>query len=293
MIASMTGFGRGSAQEDGITATAEMRSVNNRYLDVAVRLPSALAARETDVQALLRQALERGRVNVTVQVEKDVEADLPIRVNEKAARAYGRLLEDLRRAAGIEAPVSLEHVVRYSEVFTAAEEDPAALERMWRAVEAALAEALAQMRRMRRQEGQALEADLAARLDALEDGLARVEARAPERVEEARLRLRERLNELLADQRVDPERLEQELTLLADRLDVTEECVRLRSHLDLFRQALAAAEPVGRKLNFLVQEIHREVNTISSKANDAQVAHVAVAMKEEVEKIREQVQNVE
>ncbi len=293
MIASMTGFGRGSAQRDGVTATVEMRSVNNRFLDVAVRLPQLLAPREADVQALLKKVFERGRINVNVQVEKDLEADLPIRVNERAARAYGRLLEDLRRAAGIEAPVGLEHVVRYGDVFTTAEEDPETLARLWRVVEGALAEAVAQLRAMRLQEGAALQTDLAARADALEARLADVEARAPARVEEARQRLHERLADLLADQRIDPARLEQEIVLLADRLDVTEECVRLHSHLALFREALASDEPVGRKLNFLVQEIHREVNTISSKANDAQVAHVAVEMKEEVEKIREQIQNVE
>lgn len=295
MIASMTGFGRGTSQAGSLTATVEMRSVNNRYIDVSVRLPQNLADREGDVQARVKDAFERGRITVSVQVEKEAGVDLPVRVNLDAARAYGRLLNDLRRAAGLDEPVRLEDLLRYyaDDVFAAAEEDPAALEQTWKAVVAALDDAIAQMHAMRQQEGEALRADLATRLDALEERLGDVEARAPLRVEEARIRLQERLDALLADQRFDPERLEQEIALLADKLDVTEECVRLHSHLNLFREALDADEAVGRKLNFIVQEIHREVNTIGSKANDAEVARLAVAMKEDVEKMREQIQNVE
>ncbi|MFQ5570104.1 MAG: YicC/YloC family endoribonuclease [Rhodothermales bacterium] len=293
MISSMTGFGRGSAQRGGITATVEMRSVNNRFIDVVLRLPKDLVDHETDVQARIKQAFERGRINVQVEIEKETGAELPIQVNASAARAYLRLLEDLRHATGIEEPVQLEHLVRYSEVFTSAEADPETKEQMWEAVLAALDDAIAQMRTMRRQEGHALQTDLHARLDAIERELGRIEDRAPTRVQEAGERLKERLAELLTDDRIDEDRLTQEIAILADKLDINEECVRLHSHLQLFREALGRPEPVGRKLNFIMQEIHREVNTISSKANDVQIAHWAVSMKEEVEKIREQVQNVE
>jgi len=293
MIASMTGFGRGSAQVNSITATVEIRSVNNRYIDVPVRLPRDLSDYETDIQARIRQAFDRGRLEVTVEVEREAEENLPIQVNTKAARAYGRLLEALRHAAGIIEPVRLEHITRYGDVFVTAEIDPAAKQQMWQAVDAALAEAIAAMQAMRRQEGLALQADLEARLAAIEEALALVEERAPQRVQESQQRLRDRLNELLQDDRIDEDRLLQEIAILADKLDVHEECVRLHSHLGLFREALAGSESVGRKLNFIVQEIHREVNTISAKANDAEIAHRAVAMKDEVEKLREQIQNVE
>ncbi len=293
MISSMTGFGRGSAQIGAVTATVEMRSVNNRFLDVPVRLPRALSGHETDAQNLVKQAFDRGRIDVQVEVNRDAEDDLLIQVNAKAARAYGRLLADLREAAGIEEPVRLEHVIRYSDVFVTAEEDPTTKQQMWEAVEAAVAEAITQMRAMRRQEGQALQTDLETHVQAIEETLVRIEERAPHRIQESHTRLRERLEELLHDDRIDENRLIQEIALLADKLDINEECVRLRSHLDLFREALASDEPVGRKLNFVVQEIHREVNTISSKANDAPIAHLAVSMKEDVEKIREQIQNVE
>jgi uncharacterized protein (TIGR00255 family) len=164
---------------------------------------------------------------------------------------------------------------------------------MWRVAEVALAAACDRLAQMRAQEGQALSDDLTARIDALDRMTDQVEARAPDRIGEARTRLAERLAEVIKDERVDPARLEVEIALLAERLDVTEECVRLRAHLRFFREAMASDEESGRRLNFLAQEIGREVNTVGSKANDTQVAHLAVGMKEELEKIREQVQNVE
>lgn len=293
MIASMTGFGRGFAQQDGIAATVELRSVNNRYVDVSVRLPQRLSERETTVQTRLKEAFERGRIKVQVQVKKTAEVDLPVRVNREAAQAYGRLLEEARQAAGIEAPVRVEDLLRYGEVFTSAEEDPEETEHIWSVVQQALDAAIDDLQTMRLEEGRALLEDLAARTDAIEGQLVLVEERAPDRVGEARERLRERLDELLDDARIDADRLEQEIAIVADKLDITEECVRLRSHLNLFREALANDDAVGRKLNFITQEIHREVNTIGSKANDPEIARHAVQMKEEVEKIREQVQNVE
>ena len=294
MISSMTGFGRASLHHQGTEATVEMRSVNNRYCDVSVRLPRSLAEREADVQAQVKAAFARGRITVQVQLEQTSEAALSIQVDEDAARAYARLLERLREAAGLEEPVRLEHLLRFSDVFTTPNADEADTdEAAWEAVQAALEEATEALRAMRRQEGEALQADLLARADAIEAALADVEARAPDRVTEARQKLHDRLQDLLESHRLNEDRLELEITLIADKLDVTEEGVRLRSHLALFREALHSDEPVGRKLNFLAQEMGREINTIGSKANDAEIAHLAVEMKEELEKIREQVQNVE
>lgn len=293
MIASMTGFGRGSATAHGTTAMVEIRSVNNRHCDVSVRLPSRLAAHEGDVQAHVKQAFVRGRFNVNVQVEGEEDEALPIDVDEEAAARYRRLLDRLRDAAGIQAPVQLDHLLHFSDVFTTDEDEDETDEDAWEAVQVALGEAIEQLRAMRRQEGRALRDDLDARADAIETHLTAVEARAPGRIEAARDRLEERLARLMDDDRIDAERLETEVALLADRLDVTEECVRLHSHLDLFREALENEDAVGRKLKFITQEIHREVNTIGSKANDAAITEHTVQMKEEVEKIREQVQNVE
>ena len=294
MIDSMTGFGRGEAQVGNSTATVELRSVNSRYCEVSVRLPRLLADYESDVQARLKQAFARGRINAQVQVETSgVDEALGIDVNPDAVRAYTGLLNRLRAAAGIVEPVRLEHVLGYSDVFTTPDAPPETGDEMWEATVLALNHAIEQLRLMRRQEGSALLADLEARIHAIDEQLALVERRAPERVDSARERLRGRVKELIEDERIDNDRLEMEIALLADRLDITEECVRLRSHLELFRQSLNSEHAEGRKLNFISQEINREVNTIGSKANDAQIAHLAVQMKDDLEKIREQVQNVE
>ncbi len=290
MLESMTGFGRGTATAAGTAVTVEVRAVNGRYADVTVRAPRALAERESEVQQRVKAALERGKATVHVQAEQPA-TETGLRVDADAARSYAALLDDLRRAAGVAAPVSLGHLLQFKDVLAPveAETDDAAL---WAATEAALEEALGALRQMRRQEGEALGADLRERLGAIEAELDAVEAAAPARVEAARARLHDRLADLLGDDRVDAERLEVEIALLAEKLDVNEEVVRLRSHLAQFREALDAEEPVGRRLNFLAQELNREINTIASKANDAGIAHRAVAMKEELERIREQVQNV-
>jgi uncharacterized protein (TIGR00255 family) len=298
---SMTGFGRGSAERSGVVATVEVRSVNSRYAEVSVRLPRELAARETDVQQQVKAAFARGRFSVTVQVEDRREAAIGLRVDEGKARAYGELLRQAAKAAGISGlgTIRVEDLMRLPDVLVSSEDsatgdDPA----VWDASQAALGEALGALAAMRAHEGAALRVDLAERMDALEAFIEDVEQRAPQRVAEARERITQRLADLLEDEArlqslVESGRLEAEVAILADKLDVTEEVVRLRAHLAQFREALSSDEPVGRKLNFLSQEIGREVNTVGSKSNDAALAHLAVRMKEEVEKVREQVQNVE
>ncbi len=293
MLVSMTGFGRGTATVAAATATVELRSVNSRFLETSIRVPRAISFREADIQAILRDTLTRGRISVQVQLEQAAEESVALEVDVEAARGYAHLLETLRAAAGIGDTVRLEHLLTFSEVFKPVDDASVAADHAWEAVKEALKEATDNLQRMRADEGKALHTDLAQRLQSIEDELVAVEQRAPERVREARERLYDRLNEMLSDERVNRDRLEMEMAILADRLDITEECVRLRSHIDVFRQTAAAPEPAGRKLNFLLQEMNREVNTIGSKANDAAIAHHAVGMKEELERIREQVQNIE
>jgi len=294
MVHSMTGFGRGRASVDGTTANVELRSVNKRHHDVSLRLPDALADREGDIQTRLTEAFERGRFLVDIEVAADGEKALPIDLDTEKALAYKKLLERLSSAAQIQEPIRLEHLMQFDDLFVASEEArDVAADEMWPAVEAALNEAIDALQAMRAQEGKALRTDLAARIDAIEENLDAIEDRAPERVRERQGRLQERLDELVADDRIDPDRLETEIALLADKLDVTEECVRLRSHLEMFREAMDADEPAGRKLKFITQEIHRESNTIGAKANDETISRCAVQIKEEIEKIREQISNVE
>jgi uncharacterized protein (TIGR00255 family) len=223
-------------------------------------------------------------------------ADADYQVDGKQAKAIARMMENLRSAADIptaDSPITLDHLLRYPEVLTTAEADPETEQsEAWAAVEPALEAALSGLDAMRMQEGKALANELAQRVLLIEEHLEAIEARAPERVSEAQKKLRGRLGELLSDERLNPDRLETEIALLADKLDVTEECVRLRSHLAQFRDALDEEEAVGRRLNFLAQEFNREINTIGSKANDSEMAQRAVRMKEELERVREQVQNV-
>lgn len=293
MIQSMTGFGRGSAQVGYITATVEMRSVNNRYLEIAVRLPRNLAEYETEIQSTAKSAFDRGRISIQVQVDAVSDEILPIQVDVKAARAYAQLLNTLREVAGVKDAIRLEHLLNYPDLFTTAEETETVLQQMWQAVQEALAQGIEDLQSMRRQEGSALKRDLEDRIDTLEHFLLQIEERAPLRVQEARDKLQKRLQEIFENDRIDKERLEFEIAILADKLDITEECVRLHSHLQLFRNALNNDVAEGRKLNFITQEINREINTIGSKANDTETLHLSVQMKDELEKIREQIQNVE
>jgi uncharacterized protein (TIGR00255 family) len=291
MLQSMTGFGRGAARVGTAEATVEIRTVNGRNSDVTVRGLGEHAQRETAVQARVKDAIGRGTATVHVSLNQTGGAAAALRVDAAAAAAYGRLLREAAAAAGLgPEAVTLADVLRSPDVLVPAPADDDG--DSWAAIQDALGAALDALGAMRRTEGAALEADLRDRAGALDSLLEAVRQRAPRRVAEARERLDTRLADLLGDGRLDPDRLEAEVAILVDKLDVTEETVRLASHLDQFREALDADEPVGRRLNFIAQELGREVNTIGSKANDAETTRLAVSMKEEVEKIREQVQNV-
>lgn len=294
MIRSMTGFGRGHARGDAGTATVELRSTNKRHLNVYVHLPDPMGEAEAEVRSRVQDAVERGQIDVDIDVDPADADEAPAAIDSDAAMRLKQRLERLSAAAQIKQPVRLDHLLEFDEIFAAEEEREAAqIQRAWPLVLEALDAAISAFQEMRAEEGAALHDDLAARVDALEAHLDAIEARAPDRVDERQTRLRERLAELMDDDRIDPDRLETEVALLADKLDVTEECVRLHSHLTMFREALASDEPSGRKLKFVTQEIHRETNTIGAKADDETISRHAVQMKEEIEKIKEQIRNVE
>lgn len=289
----MTGFGRGEAANSGFQAVVEARSVNNRFCEVRLRTPRSMSAYEGEAQAIVKKRLARGKVDVSIQLKLLEEAELGLRVNEPVARGYKHLLAGLIETAELDDEVHLSHLLAFSDVFEKESEENPAGEEAWAVVRSALQIALDALDAMRIQEGKAMQADLSDRLNSLHEALVQIEKRAPERVTESRDRLNERLAELIDDDRINPERLELEVALLADRLDIAEECVRLHSHLEQFEQTLQETEPVGRRLNFLSQEINREVNTIGSKANDADIATRVIMMKELLEQIREQVSNVQ
>lgn len=294
MIASMTGFGRAQAEAGTFVATVELRTVNSRFCEVQTRTPRELGDRDAEIQRIVKDNVSRGRVSVNIQLDSAAKSERSITVDPEAVRAYRRALDEIRAAGGLgDTGLTIDHLLRFPDVFVARPEDPDAAEHAWTATRTALVAALDALAAMRRQEGQALRAELLGRVDRIAAALSVVETRVPQRIPEIRDRLKVRLEEILQDARLDHDRLEQEIAYIADRLDVTEECVRLHSHLDLFRKALDTPEAVGRKLGFLSQEMNREVNTIGSKANDAEIAHVVIGMKEDLEKIKEQIENVE
>jgi uncharacterized protein (TIGR00255 family) len=292
MLSSMTGYGRSEITKKGMTVTVELRTVNNRFLEVTARLPRSLSLRENEIKELVRRKALRGKVNLLVSVERENGGDIPLKVNTAAARGYYKLLNELRRTVKLKEKVKLEHLLHFTEVIEQEEIEREDVKE-WDVVQEALDAALDGLAEMRRQEGRELEKDFRHRIGVLEEYLTRVEELSKQQVPTERARLREKIKELLESDTVDEGRLEMELAILADRLDVTEECVRFRSHNKFFLEALEAPESAGRKLNFLIQEMNREANTIGSKSSDTAIAHLVVHMKEELEKIREQLQNIE
>jgi uncharacterized protein (TIGR00255 family) len=288
----MTGFGRGEASGAGVTVAVEIRSVNNRFLDVATRLPRTLSTRENDIKEVVRRKISRGKITVVVSTERPTDGAIPIRVNVAAAKAYHRLLKDLRKAVKLKETVKMEHLLQFSDIL---EQDAAGDvdEQEWRLVEQALEQAVDGLIQMRKDEGGELGKDLGQRISTLDSEIDRAESLSKAQIPAERERLRERALQLMSNTELDEGRLEMELVLLADKLDITEECVRFRSHNKFFREALRSSDAAGRKLGFLVQEMNREANTIGSKSSSAEIAHLVVGMKEELEKIREQLQNVE
>jgi uncharacterized protein (TIGR00255 family) len=291
MIRSMTGFGSGRRASAGEEIAIELRSVNHKFCEVKVRLPRELAALEPLVVRQVKDRLARGGVEVSLRRTGPGGSMAP-RVDAALAEAYARAYAEVQARLGLQDPIRLHDIVSAEGVIRLDERD-ADLEAARGATELALAAALDALLEMRAREGQALASDLEARLSTVAELVTRVEGLAPLAVEHHRNRLAERVKELTQGLALDPSRLAQEVALLADRSDVAEEITRLRSHLVQARQLLAGQEPAGRKLDFLVQEMHREVNTIGSKSQHAELSGLVVALKAEVERMREQVQNVE
>jgi len=293
VLTSMTGFGRAEVSKKGMAARVEVRGVNSRYLEVTARLPRTLSSRENDVKEIVRKYINRGKVNVQVSLDSGSNGSAPLKINVDAAKAYYKLLEQLRKEVKLKEHVNLSHLLQFSEVLQATD-DTEAGETEWHAVEQALNKAMKEFNLMRQKEGKELSKDFKKRIEWMGGTIDKVEKLSKERIPVERKRLHERVEQLLEDKTVlDQKRLELELILLSDKLDVTEECVRYRSHNKFFLEAMVNDDSAGRKLNFLVQEMNREANTIGSKSNDATIAHIVVNLKEEIEKIREQLQNIE
>ena len=287
----MTGFGAAEGPAGGGRLRIEIRSVNHRYFNLSAKLPGELAGLEGELRERLRRDFDRGHLAVQARWAEYPERQTALAIDLERARAVAGRLRELQSALGLGGEVTVELVARQPDVLAPANDG--AIEVPWAEVEPIVAQAAADCRSMRAREGQALAGELRHRLDLLERSVEVIGSRAPERLIRERDRLRTAVAELLDGRAVDEGRLAQEIAFQADRLDITEELVRFRAHVAAAREALAADRPVGKQLGFLAQELGREVNTMGSKANDAEIAHQVIAMKGELEKFREQLENLE
>ena len=291
-ILSMTGYGSAKGTVEGLNISAELKSVNNRSLDVSVRLPRGFLFAEEAIKAAVQQHISRGKVDVFLTVDSSQAADTVVRVNEPLLRAYLDALDSIAAEHGLHNDVTALAVARFPDVLSVekAEADQDALRA---GLVALMDEALAEYDRMRLREGLKLREDVKSRLVTIEALVTEVETHAPETVEAYHNRLRQKLESVLEGKDVDEARVITECAVFADRVAVDEETVRLRSHIAQMRQMLSAGSPFGRKADFLIQEFNREANTIGSKCQNADIAKVVVDLKSEIEKIREQIQNIE
>lgn len=287
---SMTGFAKVELTENGVTVSVEIRSVNGKYLDMNVRLPKSLSTKENDVRDIVRKSLSRGSISMNISIE-GAKSSAP-QFNEDIAVEYFTALKNLNKKLKIKELPTLSDLLQFSQSLWETPADDRN-DKTWTTVQKALENALKDLDVARKNEGKELAKDLKSRIKRIEDILGKIEEKAAGRVPEEREKIRQRIAQLFESDEIDEQRLQMEIVLLADRLDISEECVRLRSHIKFYNELLKAAEPTGRKMNFLLQELHREINTIGSKANDAEIAHHVVEVKEELERIREQVQNIE
>ena len=292
MIRSMTGYGSAKGTVAGFAITIELRSVNNRYLDLGIKLPRGFLFAESEIKNYIQKKVSRGKLDFFLTLDSADSDQTRIRVNTRLAEAYRNAITEIGQDLGLPASVSALDIARFSDVLSLEKEEldqDAFLEQLFPLLDTALSDFNA----MRAREGEKLAEDLLQKADRIEEMVQAVERQAPSTVSAYRERLEAKLQEVLADTSVAEERVIAEAAIFADRVATDEETVRLHSHLSQFRKLMAEGSPIGRKLDFLIQEFNREANTIGSKCQDSEIAYLVVELKSEIEKIREQVQNIE
>ena len=292
MIKSMTGFGRYEYADASRKIIVEVKSVNHRYLDVNIKMPKKLNFFESAIRTLLKEYIERGKVDIYITYEDFTENNLSLQYNKALAGEYLKYLNQMAEEFGLENDIRVSTLSRYPEVF-AMEEQPVDEDELWSSLEKALRGAFEPFVESRVREGENLKKDLCEKLDNMVSYVDFIEERSPQIIIEYRARLEEKLRELLADNQLDDSRIAQEVTIFADKICVDEETVRLKSHILSMKDSLNAGGSVGRKLDFLAQEMNREANTILSKSNDLKISDTGISLKTDIEKVREQIQNIE
>jgi len=292
MIKSMTGFGRGNYEESGRSFVIEIKSVNHRYLDVNVKMPRAMISLEERIRKAISETISRGKIDVFVTQNNYEKEDMVASFNEHLADSYVKCLQEIKERYSVRDDISVSLIAKFPDVISL-QKDEQDLEDIWKTAEVPLKMAIEALVSMREREGEKLKEDIVTRCNNVAELVKKVELRAPLVVKEYKERLEQRLKDLLNDAVIDENRIAMEIAIFADRSNIDEEIVRLKSHLAQMIDNTKLEEPVGRKLDFILQELNRETNTIGSKANDAELVQIVLNMKNEIEKIREQVQNVE
>ncbi|MFI3173176.1 MAG: YicC/YloC family endoribonuclease [Eubacteriales bacterium] len=292
MIKSMTGFGRCEHVEGERKFTVELKSVNHRYLDVNTRMPKKLNFFETSIRNLLKKYAVRGKVDIFITYEDTTENNMSLKYNDALAREYFSYFEKMSEEFGIDNDVRVSSLSRYPEVLTM-EEQTLDEKELWKGLEIACTGAFSQFVETRIAEGERLKTDILSKLDLMLERIEYIEGRTPEIIKEYRTKIEAKVKELLEDTQIDEGRIATEIVIFSDKICTDEETVRLRSHIEHVRETLQLEEGIGRKLDFIAQEMNREANTILSKANDIEISNQAIDLKTEIEKIREQIQNIE
>ncbi|MEI7934051.1 MAG: YicC/YloC family endoribonuclease [Chlorobiaceae bacterium] len=295
MLESMTGYGSAESVGSGVRTLVELRSVNNRFAEISVKLPRQLLSFELEVREMIRAHFQRGKISAFIQIQSDEDQAVSVSVNPVKVKAYKELLDTLKRESSLDTPILLEHILRFPDIFDNGTPSLDNVDQLWPLVKALLQEAIVRLKAMRRREGEELSVDFRKRVAEIEDTLAVITILASDNLEAVRKRLTAKVEAIAGkDLTYSRDRLEMELILAADRLDITEELIRFASHNKFFLEELSNNESgTGRKLNFLLQEQLREANTIASKSQNAEISQKIVQIKEDLEKIREQLQNIE
>jgi len=292
MILSMTGYGKGTASNGKWQSDVEVKSINGRYLEVFLKYPPILANKEYELRELIKSKIRRGKLNLSIQIKKDGFEDEAVSLDESRLKNYIALIKKIKKSAKITDKIKLDHILMSRDIFSASVEDIS--EKDFEVIKKSILSSLNSLMQMKKNEGSELEKDLKKRVKSIEKYLDQIEKDAQPSVGEHFTKYKEKVKNLLEDNsNINNDRLETELAMMAERADITEECVRLRSHIKFLLSSVDKEEDPGRKLNFLCQEMNREANTISAKTLSTAITHNSVHIKEEIERIREQIQNIE
>jgi len=292
MLKSMTAYGRAESLKGTMEFIAEIRSGNSRYREIVLRIPQSLQLFEDRIRSIISSRLKRGRIEISIQVKDNGDKDLNLELNRPLVKAYANIFNELNKELGCDQPIDVSFLSQLKDIIVA-KQDRADLEKIWPDLKDVIVEALLSLDTMRINEGRALEKDFLERLNSIRRHIDEIRKRAELTLETYKDKLRQRLHKLIEDIEINEDRLIQEAAFMAERSDITEELIRIESHLEQFRNYMNQDDVIGRRLDFLLQEINREVNTIGSKATDSTISQLAVEIKSELEKLREQIQNVE